>query len=285
MDGCAARVAARESGDERVNLGIFSEKVRDVSTSLDMTTRVRFALLLAILASVAAAQESPTPPPSAAPEESPALSISSEESTTPPPIPEQTPSASSARSVRISFVPPPLDGTISLGIYDANGKLVRVLNQEAKLNEFAIGADALVTQWDGKNDEDAELPAGKYHARGYLVGPIKVEDLGQSSAGAIENNATHNVKVRLVPNPLRNDKRSIVDIGMGFDSDGSYLKTSDDLPLVTVSETPNLIRAGITKKNENAVDVWQDDGTAVRQFRISNVDKMMAFDCGEFELK
>jgi len=285
MDGCAARVAARESGDERVNLGIFSEKVRDVSTSLDMTTRVRFALLLAILASVAAAQESPTPPPSAAPEESPALSISSEESTTPPPIPEQTPSASSARSVRISFVPPPLDGTISLGIYDANGKLVRVLNQEAKLNEFAMGADALVTQWDGKNDEDAELPAGKYHARGYLVGPIKVEDLGQSSAGAIENNATHNVKVRLVPNPLRNDKRSIVDIGMGFDSDGSYLKTSDDLPLVTVSETPNLIRAGITKKNENAVDVWQDDGTAVRQFRISNVDKMMAFDCGEFELK
>jgi hypothetical protein len=187
--------------------------------------------------------------------------------------------------VRISFVPPPLEGTISLGIYDNTGKLVRVLHQEAKLNEFAIGADALVTQWDGKNDEDESLPAGKYHARGYLVGPLKLEDLGQSSAGAIENNAARNVKVRLVPNPLRNDRRSIVDIGVGFDSDGSYLKTSDDLPLVTVSETPNLIRAGITKKNENAVDVWQDDGTAVRQFRISNLNQMMAFDCGEFELK
>jgi hypothetical protein len=187
--------------------------------------------------------------------------------------------------VRISFVPPPLDGTISLGIYDANGKLVRVLNQEAKLNEFAIGADALVTQWDGKNEEDEDLPAGKYHAHGYLVGPLKVQDLGQSSRAAIENSAARNVKVRLVPNPLRNDRRSIVDIGVGFDSDGSYLKTNDDLPLVTVSETPNLIRAGITRKSENAVDVWQDDGTTVRQFRISNLDQMMAFDCGEFELK
>jgi hypothetical protein len=178
-----------------------------------------------------------------------------------------------------------MEGTISLGIYDSTGKLVRVLHQEAKLSEFAIGADALVTQWDGKNDDDEDLPAGKYQAHGYVVGSLKVEDLGQSSAGAIENNAAHNVKVRLVPNPLRNDRRSIVDIGIGFDNDGSYLKTSDDLPLLTVSETPNLIRAGISKKSENAVDVWQDDGTAVRQFRISNVDRMMTFDCGEFELK
>ena len=162
---------------------------------------------------------------------------------------------------------------------------MRVLHQEAKLNEFAIGADALVTQWDGKNDDEEDLPAGKYRARGYLVGSLKIEDLGQSSGLAIENDASRNVKVRLVPNPLRNDRRSIVDIGVGFDSDGSYLKMNDDLPLVTVSEMPNLIRAGITRKSENAVDIWQDDGTTVRQFRISNLDQMMAFDCGEFELK
>jgi hypothetical protein len=254
-------------------------------TSLDMTTRVSLAFLAAILASIAAAQESPTPTSPASPEESPALSIPPEGSTTPPPGPEQTSSASPARNARISFVPPPMEGTISLGIYDKNGKLVRVLYQEAKLNEFAIGADALVTQWDGKNDDEEDLPAGKYRARGYLVGSLKIEDLGQSSGLAIENDAARNVKVRLVPNPLRNDRRSIVDIGVGFDSDGSYLKTSDDLPLVTVSEMPNLIRAGITRKSENAVDIWQDDGTTVRQFRISNLDQMMAFDCGEFELK
>jgi hypothetical protein len=52
-----------------------------------------------------------------------------------------------------------------------------------------------------------------------------------------------------------------------------------------LSETPNLIRAFIAKKGEKSVDVWQDDGVSVHQFRISNVDKLMAFDCGEFELK
>jgi hypothetical protein len=238
-----------------------------------------------IAIAIAAGQESPAPTPSATAEEAPSPKISSEESVRPLPAPEQTPSVSPARTVRISFVPPPMQGTISLGIYDKNGKLVRVVHQQAQLDEFAIGADALVTQWDGKNDKDEDLPAGKYHARGYLVGPLKVEDLGQTSAAGIENNAARNVKVRLVPNPLRNDRRSIVDIGIGFDGDGSYLKTSDDLPLVTVSETPNLIRAGITKKSENAVDVWQDDGTTARQFRISNLDQMMAFDCGEFQLK
>ncbi len=224
---------------------------------------------------IAAAQDSPSPIPNA----SLAPSLPPEESLSP------SPSAPPARSVRLSFVPPPLEGTISLGIYDGSGKLVRVLHQEAELNEFTIGADALVTQWDGKNDDGEDLPAGKYRARGYLVGHFKVEDLGQGTTPPVGNNATTNVKMKLMPNPLANDKRSIVDLCVGFDSDGSYLKTSDDLPLFTVSETPNLIRALITKKSEKSVDVSQDDGTLVRQFRVSNVDEMMAFDCGEFELK
>jgi hypothetical protein len=177
-----------------------------------------------------------------------------------------------------------MEGKVSLGIYDRNGKLVRVLHQEAQLNEFEMGADALVTQWDGKNDDGEALPAGRYHARGYLVGPIKVEDLGQTSTPTMESDANAAVKVRLISNPLRREKRSVVELGIGFDDDGSYLKTSE-LPLFTVSETPNLTRAWMTKKSENAVDVWQDDGTTLRQFRISNLDRMMAFDCGEFELK
>src|SRR5438552_10393395 len=128
---------------------------------------------------IATAQESPNPIASATPEESPALLMSPEENITAPPAPVQSPAASPARSVRVSFVPPPLEGTISLGIYDTTGKLVRVLHQEAQLNEFTIGADALVTQWDGKSDDGEDLPAGKYRARGYLVNPLKVEDLRQ----------------------------------------------------------------------------------------------------------
>jgi hypothetical protein len=249
-----------------------------------MTIKINAAILMAFLASVVFAQDSPSPTPSSITEESPASSISPGESVTTSPPPGQTPSGSPARSIRISFVPPPLEGKISLGIYDAKGKLVRILHQEADLNEFKIGADALVTQWDGKNDDGEDLPAGKYHARGYLVGPLKVEDLSQAAAPPPENPGA-NVKVKLMPNPLANDQRAIVELTAGFDSDGGYLKTNDGLPLFTISESPNLIRVLITKKGDKSVGFFQDDGAGLHQFRVLNVDQMMAFDCGEFELK
>jgi hypothetical protein len=231
-----------------------------------------------------AAQESPASAPSPTPEESPSPAISPEQSVPPSPIQEQTPSPSPARSVRISFIPPPMDGTISLGIYDQTGKLVRVLHQNAQLNDFAIGADALVTRWDGKDEEQQDLPAGKYHARGYLVGPLKREDLGETSPPPTEFGANI-VKIRLVRNPLRKAKSPAVELGIGSKSDGTYLKTSDGLPLFKISGTSNVTRAGIAAKGENGVNVWYDDGTSVHQLRISSVDEMMAFDCGEFELK
>src|SRR5436309_3248691 len=65
------------------------------------------------------------PVPTANPSVSPALS----------PLPATTPPAP-AKTVRITFLPPPLEGTISLGIYDQSNKLVRVLHQEAELDEF-----------------------------------------------------------------------------------------------------------------------------------------------------
>jgi hypothetical protein len=250
-----------------------------------MTIRTSATIFTALLATAVFAQESPSPTSSSTPEEPPSMSISPAESLTPPPASEQTPSASPARSVRISFVPPPLEGRISLGIYDAKGKLLRVLHHEADLNEFKIGADALVTQWDGKNDNGEDLPAGKYHARGYLVGPLKVEDLSQGAVSPPENNSNASVKVNLMPNPLANDERALVELAAGFDNDGSYLKTNEGLRLFTISESPNLSRVLIVKKGDKSVDIWQTDGTVFHQFRISNVDQMMAFDCGELELE
>jgi hypothetical protein len=250
-----------------------------------MTIKTNTAILIAFLASVVFGQESPTPTPSAITEESPVLSNSPAESVMPPPQSVQTPSASPARNVRISFVPPPLEGRISLGIYDAQGKLVRLLHHEGDLREFTIGADALVTQWDGKNDNGEDLPAGRYHAHGYLVGPLKVEDVGQVSASPPESDSNASVKVKLMPNPLANDTRALVGLAAGFDNNGSYLKTNDGLPLFTISKSPNLSRVSIVKKGDKSVDIWQTDGTDSHQFRISNVDQMMAFDCGEFELK
>ncbi len=203
----------------------------------------------------------------------------------PSPTPTQTPSPTPARNVPLSFIPPPMDGTISLGIYDPNGKLVRVLHREAKIDNFTLEADSLKTTWDGRDDSGQDLPPGKYHARGYLVGRLKVERLGQAAAFPPDSEMPGKVKVKLVPNPLNNNTNAVVDLGVGFDEEGSYLKTMDELPLSRVSETPNLVRAATTKNNDKSVDVWQDNGGMTEQFRVSNIDQMMAFDCGDFELK
>lgn len=385
-----------------------------------------------------------------------------------------TPAPEPIKSVRISFVPPPLDGTISLGIYDAKGKLVRVLHREADINVFKIGADALSTTWDGKDDAGENVPAGRYSAHGFVVGDLGVQGVGfffndwitaedsprisrirtlgmedgrlqlgvelvprgtghalydlahktltlsdhnplespvpvSPSATATKNidpiaavpgrngtrwvidrtangaattelkqlsasgeflrqlttppdqpqpiavapsmmddticlldesnaaqrvrvltllaqkaegeqqpvsdwkvnfekwivahkdfslvngkpvaspaagwNAPEKLKVKLQPNPLVNDQRVTVELAVGFDAEGSFLKTSDGLPLSSISETPELARGLLASHGSSAINVFQDDGAVVEQFRVTGVDQMMSFECGDFELK
>lgn len=82
---------------------------------------------------------------------------------------------SEAAGVEIVFVPPPMEGTISLGIYDGEGNLVRVLHNEADPSEFTVGLDGLITRWDGKTDTGAAAPDGTYAARGIVAGELGIE--------------------------------------------------------------------------------------------------------------
>ncbi len=77
--------------------------------------------------------------------------------------------------VRITFLPPPMEGSLSLGIYNRQGKLVRVLAREATEKDFTIGLNGLITHWDGLDDAGQSAPAGTYEARGYSVGAVEVE--------------------------------------------------------------------------------------------------------------
>ena len=383
------------------------------------------------------------------------------------PAPESTPSPAPARNIRVSFVPPPLEGTISLGIYDAKGKLVRVLFREADIDEFKVGQDALSTTWDGKDDAGENVPAGKYSAHGFVVGDVKIEGVGfffndwitsadaprfsrirslairdedlllgvdlvpqragqviydtagrttklsdtntnssappattasdpvttvsgrngtrwviertekgsneselkqfsssgeflrrlpvspgdpqpmaiaasltedriflleendagqrvrglsltatksegaeqpvsewkvefekwirahkdfslvdgKPTAAGANASAPEKVKIKLLPNPLLNDDRVAVELAVGIDADGSFLKTADGLPLCTISETQALVRALLALQGANVINVFQDDSAVVEQFRITGADRMMSFDCGGFELK
>ena len=97
-----------------------------------------------------------------------------------------------ARKIPISFLPPPLETTtFSLGIYDAKtGKLVRRLKEDATQSAFTVGLNGLITEWDGKDDDGKLVPPGKYAARGYAMGALKVEGvetLGNDWAANDEN--------------------------------------------------------------------------------------------------
>ncbi len=101
-------------------------------------------------------------------------------------------------SVPLTFVPPPVENaTYSVGIYDAKtGKLARRLCEAAGQNTFKVGLNGLVTSWDGKDDDGKALPPGRYAARGYAVGPLKVE--GEAILGNDWAEDDDNLRVRQV---------------------------------------------------------------------------------------
>jgi len=88
---------------------------------------------------------------------------------------QEEPPPSKDAGVRITFLPPPMEGTLSLGIYDKKGKLVRALAREATPKDFIIGLNGLITHWDGKDDAGKPVVPGLYQARGYSVGALEVE--------------------------------------------------------------------------------------------------------------
>ena len=203
---------------------------------------------------------------------------------TPIPLPGQGNPIAGARNVRISFVPPPQEGTISLGIYDGKGRLVRVLQREAAIDHFHIGPDALMTAWDGKDDEGRDLPPGRYAARGFAVGEMKIQETSRP-AGTEALPTGGKVSVKLVPNPLQPGERKTVELRANFDDETSFVETSDGLPLFTVDECPFLWATTISARPDRTFLLQQTDGDTVDEFQISGVQEMMAFDAGEFELK
>lgn len=88
---------------------------------------------------------------------------------------ENPPPPADAKTVRIQFVPPPMSGTISLGVYDEAGKLVRTLHREAGTSEFAVGLNGLITDWDGETDAGEPAKPGVYRARGIVAGDLSIE--------------------------------------------------------------------------------------------------------------
>ncbi len=75
-----------------------------------------------------------------------------------------------AQDIPITFVPPPMEGRISMGVFSSDGNLVRVLHRAREMKEFKVALNGLVTAWDGRDDSGVMLPAGSYRVRGILIG-------------------------------------------------------------------------------------------------------------------
>ncbi|MDD5198880.1 MAG: hypothetical protein PHC88_03685 [Terrimicrobiaceae bacterium] len=78
--------------------------------------------------------------------------------------------------VAITFTPPDLDGRIALGIFDAAGRLVRTLRFEPGSSDLKVDTNGYIATWDGRDERGTACGAGRYSARGYVVGAdVKVE--------------------------------------------------------------------------------------------------------------
>jgi hypothetical protein len=93
-----------------------------------------------------------------------AASFARAQEETPPPEPASKP------PVAIPFTPPDLDGRIVLGIFDAEGKLVRTLQPQPGAPDLIVALNGYIAQWDGRDEHGAPCPAGRYSAHGFIVG-------------------------------------------------------------------------------------------------------------------
>jgi hypothetical protein len=75
---------------------------------------------------------------------------------------------------QLIFVPPPVEGVISLGVYDSKGKLIRVLKKGASIDSFKSGLNGLFIDWDKNDSQGKPVSNGKHFAKGVLVGDVKI---------------------------------------------------------------------------------------------------------------
>jgi hypothetical protein len=108
---------------------------------------------------------------------------------------------------QLMFIPPPIEGVISLGVYDAHGKLVRVLKQAAEIDSFKSGLNGLFVDWDGTDANGKAVPAGKYFARGVLIGEVNISGVAYHLNDWVDD--AQNLRVKTMSSPALLGGRSL----------------------------------------------------------------------------
>lgn len=125
----------------------------------------------------------------------------------------------SAANEEFSFALPEFEGRISLGIFDATGKLVRSLFVEAEEEDFQKGLNGLIAEWDGHNEAGQPVTAGVYAVRGFLVGTaVQTEGVAYHFNDWIESDTSPRVSKIEAVVPTEGD--SFLLCGQGFAARG-----------------------------------------------------------------
>ena len=143
---------------------------------------------------------------------------------------------------QLIFVPPPVEGVISLGVYDSKAKLVRVLKRAAPFNSFKSGLNGLFIDWDRNDAQGKPVPSGKFFARGVLIGDVKVEGVAFHLNDWIHDSDDPRIQ-KIISATLLSELRPVVLVGapqpglMTFESNGDQSK------LTTLTFSPQTIKA------------------------------------------
>jgi hypothetical protein len=108
---------------------------------------------------------------------------------------------------QLIFIPPPIEGVISLGVYDTRGKLVRVLKQAAEIDSFKSGLDGLFVDWDGTDTSGKNAAPGKYFARGVLIGDVNISGVAYHLNDWVDD--AQNLRVKTISSPALLGGRSL----------------------------------------------------------------------------
>jgi hypothetical protein len=145
-------------------------------------------------------------------------------------------------SSQLMFVPPPVEGVISLGVYDNKAKLVRVLYRAAPIDRFKSGLNGLYVDWDRNDAHGKPVPSAKFFARGVLIGDVKVAGVSFHLNDWVHDSVDPRIQ-KILSATLLSELRPVVLVGapqpglLLFDRNGNRSN------LTTLTFSPQTIKA------------------------------------------
>ena len=166
-------------------------------------------------------------------------------------------------SVPIVFLPPPMEGagTITLGIFNGAGKLIRTLHREAALEEFKQGENGLITKWDGRDDAGQPATPAQYAARGWMSGNLAVEGIAFHGNDWIKDESPRYTRVLSVKGVGRDEVQITLRTADGKESTLGWKLSREGEPPAP-SEVSAAIEDGklvIRKGGEGAPVIFRDE--------------------------